>query len=634
MAGTIGAIDHMNEARPTGQEKYLAALPALAMFCVGVFAYFLRSSSYLSAVPGDLGDARFNSVILEHVYQWITGAASDLWSPRFFYPAANLLGFSDAHFGTAGIYAFLRWSGLQREEAFIGWYAIGCTLNFIAAYLSLRWLKFGRAASSIGAFVFAFALPALAQEGHAQLNYRLCVPIAAAALYKWINEDRPRLLICIVLLVIWQFFISIYLGLFLVYLLGAMFIAFFLLNEKSIHQIFLTLQIELQKSRLVERWGAAVILFASALALGALLLRYRAIAKSYGLLHGSTEQLATMLPRPQSYLLSWARTANWMHEFLPAVPMEHEQLLFVGFSVFVLLLVAVFQLGCSSFYVRAARVSAVSLAILILGTLSINGYSIYFILAKLPGFGSVRAPSRIILIMLWPVAVLVAFAVQRLFEKTKKRDRAIPVLCFLAIAGSLGFETWGASISSVPIEQWRARQLTLQDLWSARSPSPNSVLAVSGRRDEPRHFAELDAMIFAQDHFVATTNGYSGYGTPGYFLLDRCTSLATLIGHYENVIRDPNLVDKMEYVRQTGIRLALEPCPISLDNGPAQEVTPVEAVDLRLRLLKISKLVSSVEFVVEITNTGPTVINTRSGRGHPLNLAWRFNDLAPVIRTP
>lgn len=159
------------------------------------------------------------------------------------------------------------------------------------------------------------------------------------------------------------------------------------------------------------------------------------------------------------------------------------------------------------------------------------------------------------------------------------------------------------------------------------------MLAVSGRRDEPRHFAELDAMIFAQDHFVATTNGYSGYGTPGYFLLDRCTSLATLIGHYENVIRDPNLVDKMEYVRQTGIRLALEPCPISLDNGPAQEVTPVEAVDLRLRLLKISKLVSSVEFVVEITNTGPTVINTRSGRGHPLNLAWRFNPSTDVKDT-
>lgn len=35
----------------------------------GTFAYLLRAVDYFTAVPGDLNDARFNSVILEHVFQ-------------------------------------------------------------------------------------------------------------------------------------------------------------------------------------------------------------------------------------------------------------------------------------------------------------------------------------------------------------------------------------------------------------------------------------------------------------------------------------------------------------------------------------------------------------------------------------
>ena len=55
-------------------------------------------------IPGDLGDARFNSVILEHLYQWVTGTAPKLWSPRFFYPFENTLAFSDNHFASGFAY--------------------------------------------------------------------------------------------------------------------------------------------------------------------------------------------------------------------------------------------------------------------------------------------------------------------------------------------------------------------------------------------------------------------------------------------------------------------------------------------------------------------------------------------------
>ena len=40
----------------------------ILIFCVGLFGYLLPAIGYFQMVPGDLGDARFNSVILEHGY--------------------------------------------------------------------------------------------------------------------------------------------------------------------------------------------------------------------------------------------------------------------------------------------------------------------------------------------------------------------------------------------------------------------------------------------------------------------------------------------------------------------------------------------------------------------------------------
>ena len=43
----------------------------LALFFAGFFGYTMHALDWFASIPGDLGDARFNSVILEHLYQWI-----------------------------------------------------------------------------------------------------------------------------------------------------------------------------------------------------------------------------------------------------------------------------------------------------------------------------------------------------------------------------------------------------------------------------------------------------------------------------------------------------------------------------------------------------------------------------------
>ena len=161
--------------RPTASQNSLSPmaqyLVLMVIFSIGVFGYLMRSVDWLQAIPGDLVDARFNSVILEHLYLWVLGQEPSLWSPGYFYPFEGVLAFSDNHFGSGGVYILNRWLGLSREQAFQGWLVAGCVLNFWATYYALRKLGFSIVSAGAGAFVYAFGLPSLAKEGHAQLTY-------------------------------------------------------------------------------------------------------------------------------------------------------------------------------------------------------------------------------------------------------------------------------------------------------------------------------------------------------------------------------------------------------------------------------------------------------------------------------
>src|ERR1035437_7200059 len=137
--------------------------PALLFLALGFWGYGLRAVDYFAAVPGDLGDARFNSVILEHLFHWVSGHGVQLWSPAFFYPFEGVLAFSDNHFGSALPYVLLRSIRTGREVAFYGWFLTGIALNFVCAYAVIRRLGFSGFAAAAGAFAFTFSLPVLAQ---------------------------------------------------------------------------------------------------------------------------------------------------------------------------------------------------------------------------------------------------------------------------------------------------------------------------------------------------------------------------------------------------------------------------------------------------------------------------------------
>ncbi len=202
----------------------------LALSVIALFGYLLPAIGYFQMVPGDLGDARFNSVILEHGYQWLTGQVDSLWSPGFFYPFEKVLGFSDNHFATFWVYAAARAFGAVREDAFLVWFLVGNTLSFVSCLWVLKRFGFSAIAASCGAFAFAFSLPVLHQEGHAQLVYRFAIPLAVFAWWEVLAHKRFLGIFIAVFWVAIQFLCSIYLGVFLGYLLEAMSLSFLVLS--------------------------------------------------------------------------------------------------------------------------------------------------------------------------------------------------------------------------------------------------------------------------------------------------------------------------------------------------------------------------------------------------------------------
>ena len=54
---------------------------AVAVFLVGLVLFFK-----FGAIPGDLGDARFNMYVLEHGHRWLMRLDQSFWSAPFFIP--------------------------------------------------------------------------------------------------------------------------------------------------------------------------------------------------------------------------------------------------------------------------------------------------------------------------------------------------------------------------------------------------------------------------------------------------------------------------------------------------------------------------------------------------------------------
>jgi hypothetical protein len=547
----------VNSAAGRGGDWRQAAgwLLAAILLAVIVFGYLMPLTAYFTAVPGDLGDVRYNAWALEHLYRVLMGHhQAGLWNPDHYYPFQGALAFSDSHFGSGASYVVARLLGLPREHAFNAWFITGTLLNFASAMYMLRRLGFSVAASALGAFFFTFALPVSAKDGHAQLVHRFPAPLAVLALWQMFERRRVADLARVAFFTVWQFYCSIYLGLFLAYLLAALAAGIVLARRPLGGWEQWRANLLAESDRM--RWTTAAVFAVSVLALGYLGAGYLLISRQYGVTDGWTiEYITQLLPRPVSYLIAdGTPLLDWLTYGI-YVPMRHEHNLFIGFGALALVFTAMLgRRKTADPHLTLAML--IALALLIAGTLLIGFVSFYYLIAWLPGVSAIRCVSRIILIMLIPVSVLVAAAADLIwFRFGRSAAAGAAVLAGLTVL--LATEPLTFIPNNSPIVEWRKRLDAVKARLPGTLPQDAILLVRSGSPKELMQvYTELDAMLIGQDLDRPVLNGASPFAPPGYRLL-RCVPVEERLESYSRFIGGG---DVSAYRRRLVV-VDLSPCP-------------------------------------------------------------------------
>jgi hypothetical protein len=610
----------------------LIALVPTAVVLISILLIPLWQLEMLSMMPGDIGDARLNNYFLENTYQFMVDGTNSLWHLPFFYPFPYVLGFSDNLFGAAPIYIFARLFGARTDDAYQIWFLFGYVANFIAAYYALRRLNGSIIASTIGAFIFTFALPTSAHAGHAQLHYRFGLPLAIVFFSDFLNTKLWRYLLISGAWVVWQLYAGVYIGFFTLLLLATMsltYLGYVLINGRGVLKDSFRDFIGSWKSQTKTQ----MILFLCALSLLLVLLLllfypYLQVTQLYGAKRTWSE-IATMLPRPQSYLLS---DKSFLGSFIGAdifsgIPMRHEHQMFFGALPLALALAGLI-VGSRKNNGPDFTLMTGMLTISIVLTLYIGGFSFWFLVHQLPLASAIRAMTRIDQAFLFPIAYLAVIAIDKFrvkyaWAKLFILGLILPLLIFEAATTSMG-------VSSK--ESWRQRVLALEAV-VPKKISDNSILFFA-QRSGPIYADEIDAMWVSLRHDKQTMNGYSGNYPPDYDydFGDDCDQLLKRVLSYLKFSNQSNNVEA--YLMSRIIPIGFNNCDAALFKNPPS-VTSVDSPYSQEEFKALSygkneiiKNGNRLSMRITIVNSSNKYFSANSAIGKPIRISWRYLDKA------
>jgi hypothetical protein len=526
--------------------KYTEWLLGLVFLGVGLSLFFK-----VGFIPGDLGDTRFNMYILEHGYRWLLRLDTSFWNAPIFYPSPNTVALSDNHLGTFLIYSIFRLLGASREVAFQLWGITLCILNYLVTWFVLRKFKVHPIAALAGAYLFSFSFVIAAQMGHIQLVPRFMIPIAFWTATRFLETGRPRYLAFLFAACAYQFYLGFYTGYFLTLVLPPYFMAFIVVRKSW--QPFIAFVRNTDKRIIVSRcFGYFACCIAFILSLLPLAIPYLKAQQVVG--GRSWSDVALLLPRWYSYL--YAPTSYlWSNlQFGKLSNYQWEHQLFIGIIplLAILLLPILFCKRAHSpiaYRVGFAMIFAV-FAIVAATLYCFNSSFYWFIWSNFPGGSGIRAVTRIIVVLLYPVAFCMAITLTLILEKiAKKFNHLTAVIVGCILIGLLVIDQ-SARVRSVSIQSCQKRITDLQariEQVSKKVPTPK-VLWIEGSTKDFYFVKQIDAMLVGQELGLAVINGYSGNSPKSYpmnmWLLsgDDCSGIEGWVRNYSGKITKDNLI--------------------------------------------------------------------------------------------
>lgn len=513
-------------------------LPFIFFLLLGLYLNFFRLVGLrFENIVGELGDTRFNQYVLEHFYRFMIGLEPSYWSPRIFYPYPFTIALSDNLLGSAPIYALFRSLGFNFYLSFDLWMLVGLVLNFVSAYLILQKLELSMIASGIGAFFFAFGLPVAAVEIHSQLLYRFCIPLL---FYSYFDFDRhptiwklPRIAFWLT----WQVYLSIYLGVFAIYMLLIMFLLLPLDGGKMSMFLWLRywwekLTVAFDKTKPGSNLIATILFILISLSLGGLMYPYIYASQIYKA-QWQPGEIMFFLPTLRNYFSSeisqlWVLSGmqGWIGRRDDILVTDQQ--IFPGVVAILATLLVIGGLLVKGFEEKYRKTTALFLSILatlFLFTLRFGNISFYILSIVLPGFNSIRVVTRVILLFSWFFAYFIGLvwdAFGRVGWRSAPVFRGIFLILLVAETAFIFHSSYAIQDSEQRITSY------LKTLPATKKTDDIYISHISTDNRLEWIFSEIDRMLAAQKEGLYLEEGYTGYFPNKYFLTDRTCGKAIL----------------------------------------------------------------------------------------------------------
>ncbi|MFA6993400.1 MAG: hypothetical protein WC268_02265 [Patescibacteria group bacterium] len=502
----------------------LNILPFIIGLSLGLYFITLNiTGTSFSYFPGDLGDARFNMYVLEHAHKFLTGQAESLWNAPFIFPEADIISYSDNLVGSAPLYSIFRIIGGDRETSFQWWFVLMAILSYSTCYLFLKNVFKNKYAAVLGAIVFAFSMALQSKMVHAQNFPRFPIPLAFWAAYLFIDDFKPKYFFVALLMVVYQLYCGIYLGLMLMASIGIMLILIILFNRQVLME-------KLKDTKWLMFIGASVLV--NILAILPLMLPYLKRAKEVG--EYSYEGILSTVPTLKSFFFSSDGSIFWnfLNQTGINLPAWWDHQIFAGgiatLSILLLFFVTISKIINQNTFSKIKLdkkllILALSGLVTFIFFIRFGDFSFYGVVFAFPGFNALRSLTRIINIEL----IFYSIAVAYLFSLIFKKQNLIAAVGFILLAGALiadnyfwtspyQNEVWIPYRMEKQISQTRVNNLIakMQDI------PPNSVVSyepnITAYDPNKQIEYQVDAMLACQTLNLKCVNGYTLTAPQGY----------------------------------------------------------------------------------------------------------------------
>jgi len=454
-----------------------------------------------------------------------------IFDANIYYPYRNTLGFAENLIGTAFFSAPVQWITGSPVLALNAVSVLSCLLCGIGAWLLARRIGLGMAGAIIAGIVFAFSPPRFLRISQIHLTTVYWIPFGLATLHAYLDRGRPRDLKLTALFFTLQALSSGHGAVFMLIACGGLLAYRIVLGEP------------VRPWRWMRDLGVSGMLALLPVVLVAI--PYRRVRAEMGF----ERQLRDWGVSPVSFLASPSHVHAWLAARVPGAQILHDADAYLFPGMLVLLLAAAALLvrqapGASApgLHPRSAgpgvdhgvgglgfrpgdvgwwrrlqgryRTNATGFyGVLTLVTILLSigpPFGIWPLVFGLPGFDSIRVPSRFTILGVLGLAMLAGIGVERLTAGLRPAGRRAAA----AIAGTLLMaEFMVAPLTVIPyqlnvsaIDRWVATQSAPSVIAEVPVVDPADALRAEGR--------QAIFMLHSTAHWQKTVHGYSGFRSP------------------------------------------------------------------------------------------------------------------------